>query len=64
MSYNAILLMAFGGPASPEEILPFLARVTHGVAIPAPRSEAFPRHNEAGGGKLLLNRITCGDAGP
>jgi ferrochelatase len=56
--YQAILLIAFGGPASPEEIRPFLARVTDGLSIPAQRLDEVARHYEAVGGKSPLNEIT------
>lgn len=58
MSYDAILLIAFGGPTCPEEIRPFLARVTDGIAIPAQRLDEVARHYEAVGGKSPLNEIT------
>ena len=57
-SYDAILLIAFGGPTRPEEIRPFLARVTQGIPIPAARLEDVARHYEAVGGKSPLNEIT------
>lgn len=56
--YQAILLIAFGGPASPEEIRPFLARVTEGISVPAQRLDEVARHYEAVGGKSPLNEIT------
>ena len=28
--YDAVLLISFGGPESPEEVMPFLRRVTAG----------------------------------
>ena len=56
--YQAVLLIAFGGPTSPDEILPFLARVTKGLHIPAERLEEVARHYEAVGGKSPLNEIT------
>jgi len=58
MSYDAVLLIAFGGPSSPEEIRPFLARVTAGIPIPAQRLEEVVHHYEAVGGKSPLNEIT------
>jgi len=61
-SYQAILLIAFGGPASPEEIRPFLARVTKGIPIPAERLEEVAHHYEVVGGKSPLNEITLGQA--
>ena len=62
-SYDAILLIAFGGPTSPEEIRPFLARVTKGLAIPPERLEAVAHHYEAVGGRSPLNEITLRQAG-
>ncbi|HKY09129.1 MAG TPA: ferrochelatase [Candidatus Binatia bacterium] len=61
-SYDAILLIAFGGPTSPEEIRPFLARVTKGLAVPAERLEAVAHHYEAVGGRSPLNEITLRQA--
>ena len=56
--YEAVLLIAFGGPTSPEEIRPFLARVTKGIPIPPQRLEEVVHHYEAVGGKSPLNEIT------
>ena len=52
------MLAAFGGPSKPEEIRPFLARVTKGIPIPPERLEEVARHYEAVGGKSPLNEIT------
>jgi ferrochelatase len=62
VSYQAVLLIAFGGPTSSEEIRPFLARVTQGTAIPPQRLEEVARHYEARGGKSPLNEITSRQA--
>lgn len=56
--YDAVLLIAFGGPTAPEEIRPFLARVTKGIPIPPERLEDVAHHYEAVGGKSPLNDIT------
>lgn len=58
LSYDAVLLIAFGGPARPEEIRPFLARVTKGIPIPPERLEEVAHHYEAIGGKSPINEIT------
>jgi protoporphyrin/coproporphyrin ferrochelatase len=63
LSYQAVLLIGFGGPSSPEEIRPFLARVTHGIPIPPERLEEVAQHYEAVGGKSPLNEITFRQAG-
>lgn len=57
-TYDAILLIAFGGPTSPEEIRPFLNRITKGIPIPPERLEEVARHYETVGGKSPLNEIT------
>ncbi len=57
-SYQAILLIAFGGPTTREEIRPFLARVTQGIPIPPERLEEVAHHYEAVGGRSPLNEIT------
>ena len=56
--YDAVLLIAFGGPTGPEEIRPFLERVTKGIPIPPERLEEVAHHYEAVGGKSPLNEIT------
>ena len=58
LPYDAVLLIAFGGPTRPEEIRPFLARVTKGIPIPPERLEEVAHHYEAVGGKSPLNEIT------
>ncbi len=62
LPYQAVLLIAFGGPTSPGEIRPFLARVTQGIAIPPQRLEEVAQHYEAVGGKSPLNEITARQA--
>jgi protoporphyrin/coproporphyrin ferrochelatase len=57
-AYQAILLIAFGGPTSPEEVRPFLDRITKGLSIPPERLEEIAHHYEAVGGKSPLNEIT------
>jgi ferrochelatase len=58
LSYDAVFLIAFGGPTRPEEIRPFLARVTAGMPIPPARLGEVAHHYEAVGGKSPLNEIT------
>lgn len=60
--YDAVLLIAFGGPTCPEEIRPFLARVTKGIPIPPQRLEEVAHHYDAVGGKSPLNEITLRQA--
>lgn len=58
LPYQAVLLIAFGGPNSREEIRPFLSRVLKGIPIPPQRVEEVVHHYEAVGGKSPLNEIT------
>jgi len=57
-SYDAVLLIAFGGPRSRDEIRPFLARVLKGRAVPRERVEEVARHYEAVGGHSPISDIT------
>ncbi len=41
---NAVLLLSFGGPEGPDDVLPFLRNVTRGRDIPAARLEQVGRH--------------------
>ncbi len=56
-SFDAVLMIAFGGPERPEDIRPFLARVTQG-RVPAERLETVARHYELFGGKSPVNEVT------
>lgn len=55
MSYDAILLTAFGGPEGPEDVIPFLERVTAGRGIPRERLAAVGTHYAAMGGVSPIN---------
>ena len=41
---DALLLVSFGGPEGPEDVLPFLQNVTRGRGIPQERLEEVGRH--------------------
>jgi ferrochelatase len=58
VAYQAVLLLAFGGPTAPEEIRPFIRRVVRGHPVAAERVEEVARHYEAVGGRSPLNDIT------
>lgn len=55
MSYNAILLTTFGGPESPDEVMPYLERVTAGRGVPRERLEEVSHHYLALGGVSPIN---------
>ena len=53
--FDAILMIAFGGPEKPEDISPFLDKVTRGRPIPQERIEEVAHHYELIGGRSPLN---------
>lgn len=56
--FDAILMIAFGGPEKPEDISPFLDKVTRGRPIPQERIEEVAHHYELIGGRSPLNELT------
>jgi len=54
--YDAILLVSFGGPEGPDEILPFLENVLRGRNVPRERMLEVARHYERFGGVSPINR--------
>ena len=48
--YDAFLLVSFGGPEGPDDVMPFLQNVTRGRGIPPERLEAVAEHYYAVGG--------------
>ena len=42
--YDAVLFVSFGGPEAPEEVMPFLQRVTAGRNIPEERLRLVGQH--------------------
>ena len=55
--YDAVLLGSFGGPEAPDEVVPFLRRVTAGRDIPDARLEAVGEHYFARGGRSPINEL-------
>jgi ferrochelatase len=61
--YDAVLLIAFGGPTRPDEVRPFLENVTRGRRIPAARLDEVAHHYEQmPGGRSPLNELTRAQA--
>ncbi|MGO2036820.1 MAG: ferrochelatase [Brevibacterium sp.] len=52
---DALLLMSFGGPEAPEEVVPFLKNVTAGRGIPEERLEEVGEHYYGFGGRSPIN---------
>ena len=53
--YDALLLLSFGGPERPEDVVPFLENVTRGRGIPRERLEEVGEHYFLFGGKSPIN---------
>ena len=53
--YDALLLVSFGGPEAPEDVVPFLQNVTRGRGIPRARLEEVGEHYFAFGGRSPIN---------
>jgi ferrochelatase len=53
--YDGILLLSFGGPEKPEDVMPFLRIVTAGRGIPDERLAAVAEHYQSFGGKSPIN---------
>lgn len=53
--FDAVLLSSFGGPEGPDEVMPFLRRVTAGARIPDERLEQVAEHYYARGGVSPIN---------
>ena len=53
--YDAILLVSFGGPEGPDDVVPFLRRVTRGRDVPDERLAQVGAHYAHFGGRSPLN---------
>ncbi|WP_054813013.1 ferrochelatase [Nocardia arizonensis] len=57
MSYDALLVLSFGGPERPEDVMPFLENVTRGRGVPRARLEEVARHYLHFGGVSPINEL-------
>ncbi len=55
---TAVLLIGYGGPEKPEDVLPFLKNVARGFSIPEDRLKEVAHHYELIGGRSPLNELT------
>ncbi|MDH5672079.1 MAG: ferrochelatase [Myxococcales bacterium] len=53
--YDALLVVSFGGPEAPQDVMPFLRRVVQGRGVPDERLAAVAEHYHALGGKSPIN---------
>ena len=54
-AYDAFLLLSFGGPEGPDDVLPFLENVTRGRGVPPERLAEVAGHYHASGGVSPIN---------
>ena len=54
-AYDAFLLLSFGGPEGPDDVLPFLENVTRGRGVPQERLAEVAEHYYAFGGVSPIN---------
>jgi len=55
--YDALLLVSFGGPERPEDVVPFLENVTAGRGIPRERLVEVGQHYQLFGGRSPINDL-------
>jgi ferrochelatase len=55
MEYDAFLLVSFGGPEGPDDVMPFLENVTRGRGVPPERLTEVAEHYRHFGGVSPIN---------
>ena len=60
--FDAVLLVAFGGPQGPDDVRPFLANVLRGRRVSPERVEEVAHHYERFGGVSPLTELTMKQA--
>ena len=53
--YEALVVVSFGGPEAPDDVMPFLENVTRGRDVPAQRLQAVAKHYMHFGGVSPIN---------
>ena len=56
MAYDAFVLLSFGGPEHPDDVLPFLRNVTRGRGVPDERLAEVAEHYHHFGGVSPINQ--------
>ncbi|WP_091081988.1 ferrochelatase [Nonomuraea wenchangensis] len=54
--YDALLLLSFGGPEGPDDVMPFLENVVRGRGVPRERLLEVAEHYQGFGGVSPINR--------
>lgn len=61
-TFDAVMLIGFGGPTRPDEVRPFLDNVLRGRPVSPARIEEVVRHYDRIGGRSPYNELTLGQA--
>ena len=54
--YDAVVVVSFGGPEGPDDVMPFLRNVTAGRGVPDSRLEQVAEHYYRFGGVSPINQ--------
>jgi ferrochelatase len=57
VGYDALLWLSFGGPEGPDEVMPFLEKVTRGRGVPRERLLEVSEHYQHFGGVSPINQL-------
>jgi ferrochelatase len=57
LTYDAVVVVSFGGPEGPDDVLPFLKNVTRGRQVPPERLTQVAKQYEAFGGVSPINGL-------
>ncbi|HIE71155.1 MAG TPA: ferrochelatase, partial [Planctomycetes bacterium] len=57
-NYDAILIVSFGGPEGPNDVIPFLDNVLTGLKVPLPVKERIAKRYTRFGGVSPINSET------
>jgi ferrochelatase len=57
-AFDAVLVIAFGGPKGPDDVRPFLANVLRGRRVPPERVDEVAHHYELFGGVSPITELT------
>ena len=58
LPFDAVLLIAFGGPQGPDDVLPFLHNVLRGRKVPAARVQEVAKHYDLFDGISPITKLT------
>ena len=54
-TYDALIIVSFGGPENPSDVMPFLENVLRGRSVPRERMLEVAEHYYRFGGKSPIN---------